>query len=67
MRTIVLKSPPLYGFEDGTVSAGNFQYLRSHAILGPAAVNGDIDAALFGQVMSAAAPRILQLGAKFYF
>ncbi len=34
---------------------------------GPAAVNGNISSPQFGQVVSAAAPRILQLGAKFSF
>jgi hypothetical protein len=34
---------------------------------GPAAVNGNISSPEFGQVVSAAAPRILQLGAKFSF
>lgn len=34
---------------------------------GPAAVNGNISSPEFGQIVSAAAPRILQLGAKFSF
>jgi hypothetical protein len=34
---------------------------------GPAAVNGNISSAAFGQVVSAASPRLLQVGAKFYF
>lgn len=34
---------------------------------GPAAVNGNISSPLFGHVVSAAAPRIIQLGAKFSF
>ena len=34
---------------------------------GPAAVNGNISSADFGQVVSAAPPRIVQLGAKFSF
>jgi hypothetical protein len=34
---------------------------------GPAAVNGNISSPEFGRVVSAAAPRILQLGAKFSF
>jgi hypothetical protein len=34
---------------------------------GPAAVNGNISSPAFGQVVSAAPPRLLQVGAKFYF
>lgn len=34
---------------------------------GPTAVNGDISSALFGQVVSAAAPREVQIAAKFFF
>ena len=34
---------------------------------GPAAVNGNISSASFGQVVSAAPPRLVQLAAKFYF
>ena len=40
----------------------------NHAqFFGPAAVNGNISSPEFGQVVGAAAPRILQLGAKFSF
>jgi hypothetical protein len=34
---------------------------------GAAAVNGNISSAAFGQLVSAASPRLLQLAAKFYF
>ena len=34
---------------------------------GPAAVNGDIDSALFGQVVNAAPPRLMQAALKFTF
>jgi len=34
---------------------------------GPAAVDGNISSAAFGQVVSAAPPRTLQVAAKFYF
>lgn len=34
---------------------------------GPAAVNGNIDSSNFGQIVSAAAPRLIQLAAKFSF
>ena len=34
---------------------------------GPAAVDGNINSSSFGQVLSAAPPRLLQVGAKFSF
>jgi hypothetical protein len=40
----------------------------NHAqFFGPSAVNGDFDNNLFGQVVKAASPRVMQLGAKFTF
>ena len=34
---------------------------------GPAAVNGDINSTLFGQVVNAAPPRLMQAALKFLF
>lgn len=40
----------------------------NHAqFFGPAAVNGDVDSALFGQVVKAASPRLVQVALKFVF
>ena len=40
----------------------------NHAqFFGPVAVNGDIDSALFGQVVKAASPRLMQAALKFTF
>jgi hypothetical protein len=40
----------------------------NHAqFFGPAAVNGDVDSALFGQVVRAAPPRLMQAALKFTF
>ena len=40
----------------------------NHAqFFGPAAVNGDVDSALFGQVVKAAPPRLMQAALKFTF
>ncbi len=40
----------------------------NHAqFFGPQSVDGNIDSATFGQVMSAASPRLVQFGAKFLF
>jgi len=44
-----------------------FNALNHAQFYGPAAVNGNISSPEFGQVVSAAAPRILQVGAKFAF
>jgi hypothetical protein len=42
--------------------------LFNHAqFFGPLAVDGNIDSSTFGNVVSAAPPRLLQLGAKFFF
>ncbi|MGA8101452.1 MAG: hypothetical protein WB869_04825, partial [Candidatus Acidiferrales bacterium] len=42
--------------------------LFNHAqFFGPQAVDGNIDSSTFGQVISAAPPRLVQLGAKFFF
>jgi hypothetical protein len=42
--------------------------LFNHAqFFGPQAVDGNISSGTFGQVISAAAPRLLQVGAKFVF
>ena len=42
--------------------------LFNHAqFFGPQAVDGNIDSSAFGDVISAAAPRLVQAGAKFFF
>jgi hypothetical protein len=44
-----------------------FNVFNHAQFYGPASVNGNIGSAGFGQVVSAAAPRLIQLAAKFYF
>jgi hypothetical protein len=44
-----------------------FNVFNHSEFYGPAVVNGNISSANFGQVVSAAAPRLMQLGAKLYF
>ncbi len=44
-----------------------FNVFNHAQFYGPAAVNGNISSANFGQVMSAASPRLVQLAAKFFF
>ncbi len=44
-----------------------FNVFNHAQFYGPSAVDGNISSSTFGQVVSAAAPRILQIAAKFYF
>jgi hypothetical protein len=44
-----------------------FNIFNHAQFYGPAAVNGNISSATFGQIVSAAAPRLVQTAAKFYF
>ena len=55
--------------ESNSCSSGSKRFnVFNHAqFFGPQAVDGNISSATFGQVVSAAAPRLVQLGAKFTF
>jgi hypothetical protein len=44
-----------------------FNVFNHAQFFGPQAVDGNIDSSTFGQVISAAPPRLVQLGAKFFF
>jgi hypothetical protein len=44
-----------------------FNVFNHSQFFGPATVNGDISSPLFGQVVQASAPRLLQVAAKFTF
>jgi len=44
-----------------------FNVFNHAQFFGPQAVDGNIDSSTFGQVVSAAPPRLIQLGAKFFF
>jgi hypothetical protein len=44
-----------------------FNLFNRAQFFGPAAVNGNVDSALFGQVVNAAPPRLMQLALKFTF
>jgi hypothetical protein len=44
-----------------------FNIFNHAQFFGPAAVNGNISSANFGQVATAASPRLVQLAAKFFF
>jgi Carboxypeptidase regulatory-like domain len=44
-----------------------FNIFNHAQFFGPQAVDGNIDSSTFGDVINAAAPRLIQVGAKFYF
>lgn len=44
-----------------------FNVFNHAQFFGPQAVDGNIDSSTFGDVISAAAPRLVQVGAKFFF
>jgi len=44
-----------------------FNIFNHAQFFGPQAVDGNIDSSTFGQVVSATPPRLMQLGAKFFF
>jgi hypothetical protein len=44
-----------------------FNVFNHAQFFGAAAVNGNISSPVFGQVVSAAAPRVIQVAAKFQF
>jgi hypothetical protein len=44
-----------------------FNIFNHAQFYGPAAVNGNIGSAGFGQIVNAAPPRLVQLGARFSF
>ncbi len=44
-----------------------FNVFNHAQFFGPQSVDGNIGSPIFGQVVSAAAPRLVQLGAKFFF
>jgi hypothetical protein len=44
-----------------------FNVFNHAQFFGPQAVDGNIDSSTFGQVINAAPPRLVQLGAKFFF
>ena len=45
----------------------SFNVFNHTQFFGPVAVNGDIDSKLFGQIVNAAPPRLLQLALKYMF
>jgi hypothetical protein len=44
-----------------------FNAFNHTQFFGPQAVDGNISSSTFGRVINAASPRLVQLGAKFFF
>ena len=63
----VLKQIPLHESKSLEFRLEAFNVFNHAQFYGPAAVNGNITSANFGQIVTAAAPRLMQLAAKFYF
>ena len=61
------KKVPLTESKSLEFRAEAFNVFNHAQFYGPAAVDGDINSAKFGQVVSAAAPRLVQLAARFVF
>jgi hypothetical protein len=63
----LLKEVPLQESKSLQFRVEAFNVLNHAQFYGAASVNGNISSANFGQVVSAAEPRLMQLAAKFYF
>jgi len=63
----LLKSVRMSGEKSLQLRMESFNLFNHSQFFGPSAVNGDISSPLFGQVVQAAPPRLLQLAAKFTF
>jgi len=63
----LLRSFPLTESKALQFRLETFNTFNHAQFFGPAAVNGDVDSALFGKVVKAAPPRLMQLALKFTF
>ena len=63
----VLKSLALTESKSLQLRVEAFNAFNHAQFYGPSAVDGNINSSTFGQVLSAAPPRLVQLGAKFIF
>jgi hypothetical protein len=63
----LIKNMPFGGSRVLQVRLEAFNVFNHPQFYGPNAVNGNIDSPQFGQIQAAAAPRLIQLGAKFSF
>ncbi len=63
----LLKTVPLTESKSLQFRLEAFNTFNHAQFFGPQAVDGNIDSSTFGQVINAAPPRLVQLGAKFFF
>ncbi len=63
----LLKNLHLTELKSLQIRLEGFNVFNHAQFFGPQAVDGNIDSATFGQVINAAAPRLVQVGAKFVF
>jgi hypothetical protein len=63
----LLKSVPLTESESLQIRLEGFNVFNHAQFYGPAVVNGNINSSSFGQVVGAAAPRLMQVAVKFLF
>ena len=63
----LLKSVPLSETKSLQLRVETFNVFNHPQFFGPQAVNGDISSSLFGEVVKAAPPRLMQLAVKFAF
>jgi hypothetical protein len=63
----VLKSVPVSEAKTLQLRLETFNIFNHPQFFGPQAVNGNISSPLFGQIVKAAPPRLMQLAVKFTF
>ncbi len=63
----LLKNTPLNESKSLQFRIEGFNLFNHTQFFGPQAVDGNIDSSTFGDVINAAAPRLVQVGAKFFF
>ena len=63
----LLKSIPLTESKSLQFRFEGFNIFNHAQFYGPASVNGNINSSTFGEVVSAAAPRVMQAAVKFAF
>jgi hypothetical protein len=63
----VIKRLPMNGGRSAEVRIESFNFFNHNQFYGPATVDGNISSPTFGQIVAAAAPRLVQIGLKYTF